>query len=370
MAYWYRKNGKYVTVYFEHPDTGVQTQLKRKATKHLDRQPDQAIELWVEEWARLNEAKEARRDTIGATPEQENAFKGFLLHLEKEDERARNTLRNYRRWLKWAVEYFREEPLASWPKTSRGFGTWLLSEKRVSESETKAANRAIAKFWRWAEEEELPGVEGVLKVKGGKKRYKPTPLQRTMTPDEALALAWRAPSPFNLMVLVGYFMSLRPQETFALTPDNFLAGKEAAALECNLVLGQHGLYNRLAYYVEEQIVDTGDEDDPKDYSFGWVGCFDERAARLIIRLLENFTGFDKKPNHYYNLWRQSKASDFTLKDLRRASIYWLGHYTTLPPGALQNHARHQSIETTQLYMRRPGEGPREAGGKRRLSLDD
>lgn len=369
MAYWYRKAKKYVTVYFEHPETGVQVQLKRKFTKHLDRADDAFIESWVEEWARLNEAHEARRDTIGATPEQVNAFKAFFLHLEQEEERAPNTVRSYKRWLRWATAYFREEPLSNWHETSKGFGAWLMSEMNVSESETKSANRAIAKFWRWAENEELDGVEGVLRVKGGKKRYRPTPLKKTMTPNEALSLAWRAPSPFNLMVLMGYFFSLRPQEVFALTPDNFSAGSEAAALECGLVMNQHGQYSKLAYYVEKQKTDNGKLEDPKAYSVGWVACFDERAARMVMQLLENFESFPKKPNRYYNMWTECKASSLTFKDLRRASVYWLGHYTTIPIGALKNHARHESITTTQLYMRRPGEGPKQPGRKR-LSLDD
>jgi hypothetical protein len=47
--------------------------------------------------------------------------------------------------------------------------------------------------------------------------------------------------------------------------------------------------------------------------------------------------------------------DFAPKDLRRASLYWLGHETQISLLQLMKHARHSSTETTLKYLRRPAE---------------
>ena len=44
-----------------------------------------------------------------------------------------------------------------------------------------------------------------------------------------------------------------------------------------------------------------------------------------------------------------------MKDLRRASLYWLGHHTQLGLIELKSHARHSKSDTTLLYLRRPNE---------------
>ncbi len=44
-----------------------------------------------------------------------------------------------------------------------------------------------------------------------------------------------------------------------------------------------------------------------------------------------------------------------MKDLRRASIYWLGHHTNIGIIELKSHARHKRVDTTALYLRRPEE---------------
>jgi integrase len=56
----------------------------------------------------------------------------------------------------------------------------------------------------------------------------------------------------------------------------------------------------------------------------------------------------------------TEVDGITLKDLRRASLYHLGHHTAFSGELtlLMKHARHKEPQTTMLYLRRPDEdGP-------------
>jgi hypothetical protein len=98
---------------------------------------------------------------------------------------------------------------------------------------------------------------------------------------------------------------------------------------------------------------------PKAGSRGWVACFDRDAAIEIVKHLNRFPNagpiFNFGNDWYFKRWRREGYPGLSLKDLRRASLYWLGHYTSLEISALKNHARHKSIMTTALYTRRPFE---------------
>ncbi len=72
--------------------------------------------------------------------------------------------------------------------------------------------------------------------------------------------------------------------------------------------------------------------------------------------------------HWSKMWKKAGINKITLKDLRRASLYWLGHYSELNFVDLKNHARHSQPSTTPLYVRRPEEAFDEVGGAM-LDLD-
>lgn len=94
-------------------------------------------------------------------------------------------------------------------------------------------------------------------------------------------------------------------------------------------------------------------------SVGWVACFDEKAARELVKLLVGKPFDQPLFEHglfwYIKLWKRGGFPNTVTKDMRRASLYHLGHYSDLPVVALKNHARHQNMETTMLYTRRPEE---------------
>jgi hypothetical protein len=122
------------------------------------------------------------------------------------------------------------------------------------------------------------------------------------------------------------------------------------------------LFDRLAVRVERQR-HGHDEYDPKADNIGWVACFDAKAAKEIVKLAQTVE-FKYRMDSYQRRWKHLKLG-FTLKDLRRASLYWLGHHSKLSVVELRNHARHSSLETTSLYVRRP-----DTDAERGLNLDD
>lgn len=87
-----------------------------------------------------------------------------------------------------------------------------------------------------------------------------------------------------------------------------------------------------------------------------MSCLDGEAAKLLVGLLK-----DRDPEEFVMrntanwVYRKWPFDEFDPKDLRRASLYWLGHSTSILVLHLMKHARHRNIETTMQYMRRPTE---------------
>jgi integrase len=160
------------------------------------------------------------------------------------------------------------------------------------------------------------------------------------------------------MGLLGYFFSLRPQETVALEKYDFALGLKVLSFEASRTMILAGMDGGLTVVINKQFSKGLGVCSPKSMSAGVVACFNADARVEVQRALEATEGdrlFPLSLDHYYHLWARYGIPGITLKDLRRASIYWLAHYSKLPLAALRNHARHRSIETTGLYTRRPDE---------------
>jgi len=120
-------------------------------------------------------------------------------------------------------------------------------------------------------------------------------------------------------------------------------------------------FGRFVVQITQQRQQSGKISTPKTKgSRAWVACFNKDAAALIIALTKNRDPqellFNKYMSIWYGkLWAKYGIKDVTLKDLRRASILWLGQSAGMEPLHLMKHARHSSIETTMLYCRQPEE---------------
>ncbi|RYZ82649.1 MAG: hypothetical protein EOP06_21330 [Proteobacteria bacterium] len=244
------------------------------------------------------------------------------------------------------------ESLQEFQKYSRRLSIWLREDLGLTDTKIRYVQMSLRVFWKWLGEQGL--VEGApLYFRRVKKQIKGTPLRRTLTPDEVLN--WQFPRPdLRLIALVGYFFSLRTQETFGLKKADFLGGKVASEFECCKVMAAAHLYDRLAIRIERQRGKEG-LSAPKQHSSGLVACFNSIAAQEIAAIVNASDGplFTLNTNYYVKLWREHGIPNTTIKDLRRASLYWLGHYSDLELVALKNHARHKEVSTTILYTRRP-----------------
>jgi hypothetical protein len=129
------------------------------------------------------------------------------------------------------------------------------------------------------------------------------------------------------------------------------------------------LYDRLAFHVQRQRNRMGEESPPKKSSAAWVALFNRDAALLLMDLIDGMDDSDRllfmEANQFYDHW----PFDFALKDLRRASLYWLGHHApvTMQLVHMMKHSRHKSPESLTLYLRRPDEP---TGERTKPSKDD
>lgn len=210
-------------------------------------------------------------------------------------------------------------------------------------------------------------MDGILDLDSvtGHAASKDTPLQFHLTPEDILKFVRTTTNESTkLLALCGYFGSLRPQEAFALKLNAFIVGSKARALEPCSVMGGIGLFDGLAIDVDKQRRATKQEKSaPKKDSKGLVAFFDRTGAELLMPCLKSakeahqMALFRFNNQYYYDLWKKEGLPGTTLKDLRRASVYWLGHHSTIKIQQLKEHARHKDIQTTSLYFRRAYQKP-------------
>lgn len=347
-----RKGRVYVYYYSE----GLRKALPRRQTYHLDNASDEEIERFLTASTALQKARRHRPDAQQMPAELEPLIDQFLAHLRDNLGRQPPTLTQYEGYLRRAGIMF-GWPLDKWPLKSPNFPQLCRSLGYPRAAMFKMRQNILV-FWYWLRD--MGYVVGDLRIPKLSVNNKTTPLKHVLSPDDVLDLPLKGE--LRYLALLCFFCSLRPQEAVALTPKDFAAGSRSEGLECTRVFKKAGLYHKLAVRVEKQRHDKTIRD-PKSDSIGWVACFDERAAKEIVKLAQTVT-LSYRMDSYQRRWLK-QGFKFTLKDLRRASLYWLGHHTKLNPIELKNHARHSSLETTSLYVRRP-----DTDAERGLNLDD
>lgn len=361
MAHWHRQSGKYVFV-FSSKD-GRNAKLPRALTRHLDGQPDWNVQAWVDNWERTHERPKPPKDEL-TDGHLLRLITGYAAYL-KTRKKAPGTIQWHRQMLVDYVGPFflnHEPPLSDinqWPGKSIKLLEYLTS-RGASEATILRANTALRGFWSWLSDESLVLNGLAIRLRRPVVVKKDTPLQFTATPARILKYVQSADDDrLRLMALLGFFFSLRPFEVFALRPIDFRAGKVVEQLECCQAMARFGQFSRLAVHIHRQRVQRGTFEPPKASSKGWVACFNEQAARQLVGILSRCKKdqllFESKPDAGFALWRKAGIPELTLKDLRRASLYWLGHKTGFELIPLKHHARHARVDTTMLYLRRPVE---------------
>lgn len=365
MAFW-RRRGLGGAVYVYTFRSGKQETLPRSETAHLDKQEDTNINYWVDLWASRHEDPKLSFASVVADTALNRYIEDFCTFCEG---RGKNkiTVSQHRRYLsRDAIPYFLEQGLTSpldWPSRSWSMHDHLVRLKR-SPDQIGAATTSLRLFWKWLGESrtvapcaalQLPLLNAIIPKKG-------TPSDRPVTPTEALDYLRHHPHPHVRMLgLIGYFFSLRPHELVALRRCDFAAGPKAMVTEAAQVMAKVGLYNRLVVNVHRQLDGAGKvETLPKAESAGLVACFNKEAAELIVNELrplkpDELVFDDIRPDSTFKRWRKLGSHWGETKDLRRTSLYWLGHYGGMEFSQLKSHARHETSEATMKYLRRPGE---------------
>jgi hypothetical protein len=357
MAYWQRRDGKVRVLGYDLQSKKKKVLLSRAESQHLDSMSDDEVEAWVRRWTNLqNLAAQVPKLTPVREPNILSHVERFLEYLAHNESKHPSTIAEYRRCIvNHALPFFTHargcKALNDLPAHSKDLADWL----KVSPKLLKRVNLSMAKFWRWATEEGL--AEGNLVLRQLPIKADKTPLQFALAPSDLLA--WQPERrDIELLGLLTYFFSLRPQEVVALEKADFAMGLNALSFEASRTMIKAGLDGGLVVNVVKQFSKGVGICRPKSMSAGVVACFNVQARQRLQRMIASADAgplFSLTIDHYYHLWARYGIPGITLKDLRRASIYWLAHYTAFPLAALRNHARHSSIETTGLYTRRPEE---------------
>jgi integrase len=358
--YFQRRRGTQVLVYYRTAAGNLKT-IPRDQVRHLDHEPDHNVQAWINDHqGRWEPTGEAPKGLVLSDASLEEWVTAWAAHRTKRGYGTKNTVtRAKHALLEDVVPYFlamsppRVDP-NTWVSASFGLVDWQ-EQRGVSEANRIHARTALRKWWKWLGDTRRiqPGLD--LPLDSTRRTGKATTLSLTPTPEDVLRFVRFHPDErIRLMALLGYFASLRPQEVFALRRCDFVAG----ATEAGRVMKEKGHFDRLSVNITQQRTQRGELTPPKAFSRGLVAIFDVHAATLIREILlrrepEELL-FDFLPNWNAELWKRG-GGGLTLHDLRKASLYWLGHYGNLELVQLKNHARHSKVDTTMLYCRRPAE---------------
>lgn len=266
------------------------------------------------------------------------------------------------RFYRWLSSVASKQPQvdASGEFMRDGSGAKLMEPAPCSTHQIRLVNITLRKFYRWMIEENIvSGAE--LKLRAPPGTIKKPQLESRLSPSQILE--WASTCENEIVKFIGlaaYFFSLRPQEVCALRPMDFRTGSDIRGLECTEVMRKADLFGGLVVYVGRQKQTFGTiKDNAKKGSNGWVSCFSREGAEQLVKMLAKLPPDQviAKWNiaKLYGDWRDFGPLDFTMKDMRRASLHWLGQNSQLQPLHLMKHARHRSIETTMIYVQRPEE---------------
>lgn len=362
------KKSPRVCVYYWKDDK--QVQVPRKLTKHLDGKPEAMIDDWMVWYAATKSIalRVVKREFSSELEKLLGRYEEYLKSRRKHP----NTVKGHIDRVRLALPVFADADYDGWYLLGGKLEEHL--REHVNPHRHNRINQSFRAFYVWLQQvNEIRHRHGLLLVNRVLDETK-TPLQFTLTPADVLAWAKACPVPeLKFIALAGFFFSLRTGEVFGARRHDFVAGKAVEVFEDYKVLSKVGQATKLVINIQNCRANNGKEYKPSARKRGGiVVCTNTEAAQLLIKLINAHEGYviteDHKPEYWVKTWRKRGIPGITIKDLRRASLYWLGHYTDIPFVGLKNHARHRDPETTALYVRRPEEAF-DSGGLDPLDLE-
>ncbi len=389
----YRKPNGSVVFQVYDPVTKTQRKLSRDEIAHLDSATDEQIATFRQLYIAKNraQAKKTLKTVLAQTDEAQFLFEQFLAEYQSLRKTSDTTTSDEKgRWTGYITPYFVKEHATKdvrlWYLHTAGFPPWLIGSP-LGINQQKKVIGLLERFGLYlARHRKIPEPWGFIKPT--ENTSKETPLEFEVLPQEVLDWSASREPRTAMLALLGYFASMRPEESFALKKSDILTSDDARnKAKTHLRFKQHGLGSGVSIDVKLAFKKTGKIGRPKsEVSRAVVNVFSPEAARRIAALLRllpdgwlfprrrrirkntyEYLYDDEKPmgrGTMFNYWeehgfRKSRALEepkrlVSLHDLRRASCLYLGRTLDLPTTLVQEHLRHADIKTTLLYMRQPG----------------
>lgn len=378
MAYWNRRRGREVTAYYYDINQKKNVQVPRTETRHLDDLLDEDIDKWLEEWEQskgIARIRSVQRVVLG-TDELKRLIES---HLEDHSIRRNTrdvTLNGYRyHFYTYIVPYFvsekSEKDVRKWYLHMDPFPMDLL-KVGLHVKTVRGICQTLVRFGRYLVRQRVLSHPWLIEMPRTRDRRK-VPLTRKLDPEQAIELASKLESKAALVVLLGYFASLRPEEIYALSVSDFITGQEARnRARAWKGLQKYGLGSGLSIYITKTSLKKAVKPETKTpQAKAVVNVFNVEAAKLIASHLKSIDGRLFPENRYHlDKWYAEVIKPvigMNCKDLERAAANYLGKRVGLDPYTLQDHMRHAEMSTTLLYTRDPYEVQENTGS---LNLDD
>ncbi|MBA2680993.1 MAG: hypothetical protein H0U76_21680 [Ktedonobacteraceae bacterium] len=361
----FRRDGTRVIIQVYDPAKGCNVKIPRKHIRQLDGASDDDIQRFINLYIqthRLGAERVAKR-YLAPTDEAEFTFEQFLNEYSK----LRNTrpiTRNTERyrWDKYIVPFFVMErslkDVRAWENVLTEFAPHLMANSGLQINQIKKVLGLLKRFSIYLVSHRILTRRWEL-ILPTENRASATPLPSELEPNTVLQFMRTATPRHALLAGLGFFASLRPEESFALTRAHFLTGSLAKdRAKTYTRFAQYGLGSGLSIFIDIVLSADGLDEPKTAYSKAVVNVWDKDAAVLIASLIKELpTGavlFDgRSRDTLFKSWRKWGIPGYTLHDLRRASGLHLGRRVDIPVTLLQDHLRHADIKTTQLYMRAP-----------------
>lgn len=374
MAYFDRRRGIEVTVYYYDKSLKRAVAIPRADTSHLDHLSDAEVLQWVADWEVASGIgrQRSRRRTVLDVDDLSTLIDTHLMdHKMKSDPPQRNgTLADYRRQFdRFILPYFvlihSCKDIRKWHLLTDQFPNHLILHHKMPVKSARKVCQTLLRFGRFLVRRHLLIQPWLIELPRNRNRRK-APLARKMDPDEVMQVARRLIKEQNpqwaLCLLLGYFGSLRPEELFALEAEDFLFST-AARTRAKAWAGfqRKSLGSGLSIIIDRTLIKKEPEYLTKThFSRGVVNIFSGEAAKLIVSLLKRPLIGRLFPGARWQLDRQYRENlkpiiGLNAQDLRRASSNYLGKRVGIDPYTIQAHLRHAEMSTTLLYCRDPDE---------------
>lgn len=378
MAYWHRRRGRQVTVYYYDTNLKKNVQVPRTVTAEWDDLPDEAVALKVMEWEETSGT--SRQRSLRRAVLTQDGVSGLIQSHLQDHANLRSpqpgTMVEYQyHFERFILPYFvgsqAEKDVRRWHLLTPKFASSLIEDGEVGSGTVRKVCDTLARFGRYlAMHQVIPSPWLIPKPRAPRKRT--SPLIKRITSQDALSAMSSMRSMGHieglLVVLFGYFGSLRPEELYALSKTDILTSDAARMRsKTRTRMNKYGLGSSLAVVVDKTILARDIIPFTKThYATGVVTIWDVKAVELAAPILARvpdgrlLLGTRWHQAHIYKeqVFPQLGVS---CQDLRRASANYLGKVVGLDPILLQNHLRHSEIETTMLYVRDPHDDEKETG---------